>query len=70
MWIARPAGAVKPNARDRVGPARLADSARSLHALQRLIGNGAVARALAGRSPGNTPATVQRDDTTDMRAMG
>jgi len=70
MWIARPAGAVKPNARDRVGPARLAGSARSLHALQRLIGNGAVARALAGRSPGNTPATVQRDDTTDMRAMG
>lgn len=64
MWITRLAGAVTPGARDRAGSARPAASAGSLHALQRLIGNGAVARALAGRS------TVQRDDAADMRAMG
>jgi hypothetical protein len=70
MWIARLAGAVKPSARDRAASARPAASANSLHALQRLIGNGAVARALGGRSTRCPPATVQRDDAADMRAMG
>jgi hypothetical protein len=70
MWIARLAGAVKPSARDRAASARPAASANSLHALQRLIGNGAVARALGGRSTDCPPATVQRDDAADMRAMG
>jgi hypothetical protein len=68
MWITRLAGAARLKARDRPagGSGRPAGAPVSLHALQRMIGNGAVVRVLAGR-----PVTpVQRDDAADLRAMG